>query len=197
MNANEKRKAVIEKYQTIIGINKYSHPLRDYCLNPYTDGCTYSDSSSSIAYCYEAAGVGFGNLDEIGMYQSEKLEDVPVVIKAGTIRNPEVLRVGDILFFAGTDTSRDYADYCSNVEMIYHIGDDIMICGHNSGTPSVKEMNGYCKSRYHRRTGTMLGNCGLIKVRRFIRDEKPDLSEFTTEELKAELEKRESENFNK
>lgn len=190
MTANEKRKAVIERYQTILGINKYSVQLRDYCFMPYKDGLTYSDSSSSIAYSYMAAGLGFGNLDEIGMYQTDSFYDVPVEIRSGTIRNPEVLRVGDILFFAGTDTSRGYANYCGSVEMIYHIGDEIMICGHNSGTPSVKELNKYCKSRYHRRTGTMLGNCGLIRVRRVIQDDKPDLSMFTTDELIAEIKSR-------
>jgi len=190
MTANEKRQAVIEKFQTIIGINKYSHPLRDYCFNPYTDGKTYSDSSSSIAYSYAAAGLGFGDMDEVGMYQTDKFVDVDVIIRSGVIRNPEVLRVGDILFFAGTDDSRRYVNFCNNVEMIYHIDDEILICGHSSGLPSLKELNKYCKSRYHRRTATALGNCGLIKVRRFIQDDAIDLSNVSTEDLRNELMRR-------
>ncbi len=171
MTANEKRALVIESYQKILGINKYSHPLRDYCFRPYEDGCTYSDSSSSIIYSYERAGFPIGNFDEIGLYQTDRLVDVPVIIQAGVIRNPEILRVGDILFFAGTDMTRQFADYCNSVEMVYHLGDTIMTCGHNSSVPTVKEMNKYCKSRYHRRTGTLLGHCGLTRVRRFIQDD--------------------------
>ena len=96
---------------------------------------------------------------------------MPVIITSGVIRNPEVLRVGDILFFAGTDTTRAFAKFCNSVEMVYHIDDRVMICGHNTGVPSVKELNKYCKSRYHRRTGTILGHCGLVKVRRAIPDD--------------------------
>ena len=169
MTVEEKRNAVADQYSKIIGKNKYSHPLRDYCFVPYKDGCTYSDSSSSIAYSYAAAGYGFGNLDEVGMYQSDKFEDVPVIIKGGVIQNPEVLRIGDILFFAGVDKDRSYVNYCGSVEMVNSIGDDILICGHNSSLPSVKRLNTYCKSRFFRRTGTDLGNCGLIKVKRFLR----------------------------
>lgn len=171
MEASEKRARVIESYQKILGINKYNRQLRDYCFVPYVDGENYSDSSSSIVYSYERAGFPIGNFDELGLYQTDRLVDVPVEIRAGVIRNPEILRIGDILFFAGTDTTRGFANYCSSVEMVYHIGNPIMICGHNSKVPTVKELNPYCKSRYHRRTGTLLGHCGLIKVRRFIEDD--------------------------
>lgn len=175
MTAIEKRQAVADKYKTILGRNNYSQPKRDYCFKKYKDGKYYSDCSSSISYCYKEVfpDNNFGVLNTVGMYQSKKLVDVPVVIKNGVIQNPEVLRVGDMLLFAGTDAGRDYAGYVGHVEMVYKIsGDTVTICGHGSGTPSTKNMNSYCKSRYNSKTSkTKLGHKGLIRVRRFIADD--------------------------
>lgn len=172
MTANEKRMAVAEKYKTILGRNKYSQPKRDYCFKKYKDGKYYSDCSSSISYCYKEAGLGFGILNTVGMYQSKKMTDVPVVIKNGQIQNPEVLRVGDMLLYAGSDSGRSYAGYVGHVEMIYAInGAKVTLCGHGSGTPSIKDMHTYCKSRYNSKSSTKLGHKGLIRVRRFIQDD--------------------------
>lgn len=171
-NASEKRAAVIRKYEEILGRNKYSQSLRDYCYKKYKDGKYYSDCSSSISYAYKEAGHSFGILNTVGMYQSKKLVDVPVEIKNGVIQNPEVLEVGDMLLFAGTDSSRAYAGYVGHVEMVAKIsGSKITIYGHGSGTPRATEMNAYCKSRYAKKSGTKLGNKGLLKVKRFIRDD--------------------------
>ena len=168
-NASEKRAAVIRKYEEILGRNKYSQSLRDYCYKKYKDGKYYSDCSSSISYAYKEAGHSFGILNTVGMYQSKKLEDVPVEIKNGVIQNPEVLEVGDMLLFAGTDSSRAYAGYVGHVEMVAKIsGSKITIYGHGSGTPRATEMNAYCKSRYAKKSSTKLGHRGLIRVRRFI-----------------------------
>ena len=175
MTANEKRNAVIKKYEEILGRNKYSQSLRDYCYKKYKDGKYYSDCSSSISYAYKEAGFSFGILNTVGMYQSKKLVDVPVEIKNGIIQNPEVLLPTDMLLFAGTDSSRAYAGYVGHVEMVAKIsGKTVTIYGHGSGTPRATEMNAYCKSRYSKSSGTKLGHRGLIRVRRFILDDAVD-----------------------
>ena len=172
MTATEKRASVVKKYEEILGRNKYSQPKRDYCYKKYSDGKYYSDCSSSVSYAYKEAGFGFGILNTVGMYQSKKLVDVPVTIKNGIVQNPEVLLPGDMLLFAGTDSSRAYAGYVGHVEMVAKIsGSKVTIYGHGSGTPRATEMNAYCKSRYSSKTSTKLGNKGLIKVRRFIVDD--------------------------
>ena len=172
MTANEKRAAVVEKYKSILGRNLYSQAKRDYCFKKYSDGKYYSDCSSSISYCYKEAGFSFGILNTVGMYQSSKMTTVPVVIKTGQIQNPEVLRVGDMLLFAGSDSGRAYAGYVGHVEMVYEInGSNITICGHGSGNPSTKKMTTYCKSRYNSKSSTKLGHKGLIKVVRYIQDD--------------------------
>lgn len=172
MTATEKRAAVVKKYEEILGRNKYSQPRRDYCYKKYSDGKYYSDCSSSVSYAYKEAGYSFGILNTVGMYQSAKLVDVPAIIKSGIIQNPEILRPGDMLLFAGTDTSRAYAGYVGHVEMVAKIGGKtVTIYGHGSGTPRSTEMNAYCKSRYAKKTSTKLGHRGLIRVRRFIQDD--------------------------
>lgn len=172
MTAAEKRQAVIKKYGEILGRNKYSQPRRDYCYKKYKDGKYYSDCSSSVSYAYKEAGFSFGILNTVGMYQSKKMTDVPVTIKDGIIQNPEILLPGDMLLFAGTDSSRAYAGYVGHVEMVAKIsGKTVTIYGHGSGTPRSTEMNAYCKSRYAKKTNTKLGHRGLIRVRRFIQDD--------------------------
>lgn len=172
MTATEKRAAVVKKYGEILGRNKYSQPRRDYCYKKYKDGKYYSDCSSSISYAYKEAGFSFGILNTVGMYQSKKMTDVPVTIKNGIIQNPEILLPGDMLLFAGTDSSRAYAGYVGHAEMVAKIsGGKVTINGHGSGTPRSTEMNAYCKSRYAKKTNTKLGHRGLIRVRRFIQDD--------------------------
>ena len=172
MTAEEKRSAVICKYEEVLGRNKYSQPKRDYCYKKHKDGKYYSDCSSSVSYAYKEAGYSFGILNTVGMYQSKKMTDVPVEIKNGIIQNPEIMRPGDMLLFAGTDSGRAYAGYVGHVEMVAKIdGGKITIYGHGSGTPRATEMNAYCKSRYAKKSGTKLGHRGLIRVRRFISDD--------------------------
>lgn len=176
--ATEKRAAVVEKYRTILGRNRYSQPKRAYAFKKYSDGKYYSDCSSSIALAYKEAGYPFYdnngsyNPNTVGMYQAKSLKDVPIEIKNGIIQNPEVLRPGDMLLFAGSDNSRKYADCVGHVEMVAIInGSKITLYGHGSGTPRATEMNAYCKSRYNQKTSTVIGNKGLLKVRRFFWDE--------------------------
>lgn len=174
MTANEKRQAVIDKYKTILGRNYYSQPKRNYCFRRYSDGSYYSDCSSSISYCYKEAGFGFGIMNTVDMYLSKKFTTVPVVIKKGQIQNPQVLRIGDMLLFAGSDSGRKYAGYVGHVEMVAGIsGSKYTIYGHGSGRPSSKNMVSYLRSRYNTKTRTKLGNKGLIKVVRYIQDDTP------------------------
>ena len=174
MTANEKRLKVRDKYRTIIGRNYYSQAKRDYCYKKYKDGKYYSDCSSSISYTYKEVGLSFGILNTVGMWTSKKLVDVPVVIKNGLIQNPEVLRIGDMLLFAGNDTSRKAYGYVGHVEMVGEVsGSTVMLYGHGSGNPKRHEMNAYCRTRYNTRSSTPLGRRLLIRVRRFIQDEAP------------------------
>lgn len=172
MTADEKRGKVAEAYATLIGRNLYSQQRRDYCFRPYEDGEYYSDASSSICYSYKEAGVGFGVMNEAGMYNSHRLGEVGVKIERGQITNPEVLRVGDILLFAGADKGREYAGFVGHCEMVFSIENgSIHICGHSGGRPCVKKLGTYCRSRYVAKTSTKIGNKGLIKVMRYIEDD--------------------------
>ena len=176
--ASEKRAQVIAKYKSILGRNRYSQAKRAYAFKKYSDGKYYSDCSSSIALSYREAGYPLrdngGNTcpNTVGMYQSTELVDVSVTIKSGVIQNPEALRIGDILLFAGSDNSRRYADCVGHVEMVAAISSSkVTLYGHGSGTPRATEMVAYCKSRYASKTTTAIGNKGLLKVRRLIRDD--------------------------
>ena len=178
MTAQEKRQAVADKYRGILGRNLYSQPRRTYCFKKYSNGKYYSDCSSSIALSYNAAGCpirdrsGYACPNTVGMMQSPDLQDVAAEIRSGVIQNPEALRVGDLLLFAGSDSSRAAAGYVGHVEMVYRInGKAVTICGHGSGTPRTAEMNAYCRSRYAQRTNTKLGHRGLIAVKRRIPDD--------------------------
>lgn len=180
MTANEIRKLIAATYLEIIGRNDYSQTLRDYCYTKYKDGKYYSDCSSSISYTYKKAGYGFGILNTVGMYQSSKFTTVPVQIVAGQVKNPEVLRVGDILLYAGSDSSRASVSYVGHAEMVGEIsgtsGTKITLYGHGSGKPKKTLMTTKNTDRYNSKTGTKLGHKGLIKVVRYIQDDdvKPD-----------------------
>ena len=117
MKADEKRQAVARKYDELIGRNHYSQPLRDYCYRKHSDGNYYSDCSSSICYAYKEAGYGFGILNTAGIYQSARLVTVDVPIRDGQVRDIGLLRVGDMLEFAGTDESRPQT--IGHVEMVH------------------------------------------------------------------------------
>ena len=174
--ANERRLKVRDRYKKYIGRNHYSQARRDYCEKKYSDGKYYSDCSSSVSYAYKGAGEGFGILRTTGMYSNKKFKDVPVKINAnGTIANPEVLEIGDMLLFAGTDTSRKAYGYVGHVEMVGEIsGKTVWLYGHGSGLAKRHEMNAYCKSRRSMKASTPLGHRGLIKVRRAIYEDGED-----------------------
>lgn len=164
MTAEQQRQTVCVKYAIIIGRNIYSQVLRDYCYRSYKDGKYYSDCSSSICNAYKEAGFDIGDLNTAGMYYSKKLTTVDADIADG-IPNASRLRPGDMLLFAGTDASRPLK--IGHVEMYCGNG---TICGHGSGTPSYKDLVGYCKSRYNSYAPGGWRK-GLVCVKRYIQDD--------------------------
>ncbi len=188
MSANEDRIKVRDKYKTILGRNKYSQAKRAYCYKKYSDGKYYSDCSSSIAATYKACGfpITYGGSslpNTVGMYHSKDLVQVPVKIESGIIQNPELLRIGDMLLFAGSDTSRAKAGYVGHVEMVGEISSKgkVTIYGHGSRTPRATELNSYCKQRRAKKTGTKVGNMGLIRVLRRIQDDAASVEDAAPE----------------
>lgn len=169
----EKRLKVRNKYKEIIGRNNYSQARRNYCYKKYSNGLYYSDCSSSISWTYREAGFDFGIMNTVGMWTTKKFVDVDVKIKNGIIQNPKVLRIGDMLLFAGTDPKRKSYGYVGHVEMVGEInGKTVWLYGHGSGKAKRHEMNEYCKYRYNKKTkSTPVGNTGLIRVRRFLVDD--------------------------
>jgi len=108
-----------DTYKTILGRNKYDQNLRNYCYKPYKDGTYRSDCSSSGCLTFKEIGLNCPTYNCAGIYTSELFEDVPVVIKNGHITNPEVLKVGDALLFAGATAGRPLD--ISHVEYIYEM----------------------------------------------------------------------------
>ena len=181
--AAERRLKVRDSYRKMIGRNHYSQARRNYALKKYKDGKYYSDCSSSVSYAYKDAGEGFGILNTVGMWTSKKLVDVPVKISKGQITNPEVLRVGDMLLFAGNNKGRKKYGYVGHVEMVGEIsGSKITLYGHGSGLAKKHEMTAYCRTRYNTKASTPLGRRLLVRVRRRITDDGEQLpvSDTTT-----------------
>lgn len=178
MNASEKRAAVVAAYKIILGRNLYSQDAakRECCFTPYKDGKHYSDCSSSIRLAHKRAGIGLDNIgsNTVGMYLHKAGVKVECGVKNGIPTDVSKLRVGDILLYAGNDPGRAYADFVGHVEMVYSIsGNVVTLCGHGDGTPSTKEMVSYCKKRQATKADTKKGNRSLLKVVRFIPDDKP------------------------
>jgi len=106
-------------YGSILGRNVYDQGKRQYVYTPYR-GRYYSDCSSSGCATYQRIGCEVPLLNTAGMLTSDLFEDVPVVIEAGHIKNPEVLHVGDALLYAG-NLDRESLGYVGHVEYIYDI----------------------------------------------------------------------------
>ncbi len=102
------RKKFVEKYKTILGRNHYSQARRGFVYKKYSNGCYYSDCSSSGMATLREIGYNVGGylLNTAGIYNSSMFETVPVKIKDGHITNPEVLKVGDAILYVGNDSSR-------------------------------------------------------------------------------------------
>lgn len=112
------RKKYVDAYHKIIGRNIYHQGLREYVFTPY-NGKYYSDCSSSQTAALSQAGEKVPMLNTAGIYNSSLFITVNVKIKEGHIVNPEVLKVGDLILFAGNDPSRP--KQIGHVEGVYAI----------------------------------------------------------------------------
>ena len=106
-------------YGSILGRNVYDQGKRQYVYTPYR-GRYYSDCSSSGCATYQRIGCEVPLLNTAGMLTSDLFEDVPCIIENGHIKNPEVLKVGDALLYAG-NLDRESLGYVGHVEYIYDI----------------------------------------------------------------------------
>ena len=106
-------------YKTILGRNSYSQDLRQFVYTP-RNGRYYSDCSSSGCATYRLIGFEIPLMSTAEMIGSDMFEDVPVRIVAGHIMNPEVLKVGDALLFAG-NINRPSLSYVGHVEYVYEM----------------------------------------------------------------------------
>lgn len=115
----EGRVAFHDTYKTILGRNLYDQSLRTYCYKAYKDGTYRSDCSSSGCLTYKQIGYECPTYNCAGIYSSTLFEEVPVKIVNGHVTNPEILRVGDALLFAGGTPGRPLN--ISHVEYIYEM----------------------------------------------------------------------------
>lgn len=113
------RKAYHDKYSTILGRNYYSQTKRKYCYTKYSDGKYYSDCSSSQCLTLAAIGLDMPDFNTVGIFESDRFEKVLVHVENGHILDPEVLRVGDLLLYAGADPDRVL--HIGHVEGVYEI----------------------------------------------------------------------------
>lgn len=114
------RKAYRDKYTTIIGRNLYSQAKRKYCYTKYPDGNYYSDCSSSQMLTLAAIGLDMPAYNTEEIFKSNRFEKVLVTVENGHIKNPELLKVGDQLLYAGSDPDRTL--HIGHVEGVYSIG---------------------------------------------------------------------------
>ena len=115
------RKAYHDKYKTILGRNHYSQDKRGYCYIPYSDGKYYSDCSSSQCLTLKAIGLPMPNYNTEGMYDSSAFTRLDIKIEKGHIVEPEKLKVGDQILYAGANPDRAEREYVGHVEGVYDI----------------------------------------------------------------------------
>lgn len=132
---DELRASFVKLYSTILGRNIYSQTLRQYCYTAYKNGKYYSDCSSSQCLTLNKIGLDISTLNTVGMYQSNKFEKVDVKIVGGHIKNPEILKIGDQLLFAGDDPNR--------VLHIGHVEGVFAIKGQNPDPKDEKGVKGF------------------------------------------------------
>lgn len=135
------RRAYHDKYKTILGRNYYSQDKRGYCYRAYSDGKYYSDCSSSQCLTLKAIGLDMPDYNTEGMYDSDRFERVDVRIERGHIMDPDRLRVGDQILYAGSDPDRAKREYVGHVEGVYAIGS-------SSGSDTVLKYQKFLNENY-------------------------------------------------
>ena len=113
------RKAYHDKYKTIIGRNYYSQDKRGYCYKAYSDGKYYSDCSSSQCLTLKAIGLDMPDYNTEAMYDSSKFEHLNIKVEKGHIMEPDKLKVGDQILYAGSSADRTL--HIGHVEGVYDI----------------------------------------------------------------------------
>lgn len=177
------RRAFRDKYTELIGRNRYSQDLREYVYTPARDGVYYSDCSSSGMATYQQIGLDYPLWNTAGMHAHGRLVDVR--ISGGHVADADVpkLRVGMALMFRGSDPSRPLQ--IGHVEYVYQIDgtreEDITLCGHGSGRPSLKNMRAYLDQR-EGQTAPNGRTKGLVEIRDFI-----PMDDYHGEPIEAEL----------
>ena len=157
MTADETRRAVVDLLRTRVKKNQYTQgSKRNQVLSEPTG---YGDCSSTVRAGYKKIlGIDIGS-NTVAQIQSRKGFDVDTGNQAA-YPNEANLKLGDCLYFKGTDTSRPFA--VGHTEM--YIGNNQLL-GHGSGTgPTIKKMKAYCKNR-------KANGRGYIKTRRFIAED--------------------------
>lgn len=172
MSAEDLRKKYHDLYKTILGRNKYDQGRRTYVYKKAGDGNYYSDCSSSQCATFNEIGIKMGLLNTAGMYTSSLFKKVDVTIRNGHVTDVSKLRIGDQLFFRGSDPSRPLQ--IGHVEGVYEIVGNkesgITLAGHGSGKPSLKNLEDYCTSR-ERQKAPNGKTKGLVCVMRCIADD--------------------------
>lgn len=113
------RKAYHDKYNSILGRNHYSQSKRGYCYIPYSDGKYYSDCSSSQCLTLKAIGLPMPDYNTEAMYDSSKFEHLNIKVEKGHIMEPDKLKVGDQILYAGSSADRTL--HIGHVEGVYDI----------------------------------------------------------------------------
>lgn len=156
----EGRANFAKTYKTILGRNIYNQSLRSYVYKTY-NGKYYSDCSSSICATFKKIGYNVPLLNTAGMYNSSLFEKVSVKIENGHIKNPEVLKVGDCLMYAGSDPKRP--KQIGHVEAVYII-DGLSSSTSSSNSTSVISIgsNGSDVKELQENLNKLGYDCGII-----------------------------------
>jgi hypothetical protein len=170
MTADEKRKKVVAKLKTRIGKNTYTQgPKRTQV------GSGYGDCSATTRWAYLTTL----NVDIGGNTEAQITSSKGKVVDTGDANGIPIeknLKLGDLIYFRGTDDSRTKG--VGHVEM--YIGNG-QCCGHGSGIgPTVKNMKEYCKLRKNMSSTAKLKNRGYICAKRFIADDTKSTTKTTT-----------------
>lgn len=163
MTIQEKRQAIVNNVISREGKNQYTQGSKRLEVES-----GYSDCSSLTWWAHKKAlSIDIGD-DTVAQVLSKNMQTAAVTVKDG-IPDESALRLGDLLFFRGTDTSRSAAGYVGHVETYVGGGET---SGHGSGIgPTRKNMKEYCAKRQGTSVPSPIHNRGLICVRRAVPDD--------------------------